>query len=324
MTFGRERYKLRCMLDVRRMRVLREVAAKGSFSAAAESLAYTQSAVSQQIAALEREAGTRLVDRSARGVTLTDAGRALVVHAEAILCRLDDAEAELDAIAGLRGGRLRLTTFATAGGTIVPRAIVEFRSRHPEVELMLGPEEPDDGFAALRAGTVDVALTITTAFEPEDGDDGFDRLHLLDDPMYLMLAADHPLAQRPKLRLADLADDQWILGSTGRCPDARILLHACQQAGFEPRIGFHSDDYLAIQGFVAAGFGVSFIPDLALIAVRDDVVIRSLGARPPIRRVHATTLAGSWASPAKRAMLDVLSEVAGEFAGRRASLALAG
>lgn len=311
------------MLDVRRMRVLREVAARGSFSAAAEALAYTQSAVSQQIAALEREAGTRLVDRSARGVTLTDAGRALVLHADAILARLADAEAELDAIAGLRGGRLRLTTFTTAGATIVPKAIVAFRQRHPGVELMLAPEEPQDGLVSLRAGDADIALTVATTFDPPASEDDIERVHLLDDPMYLMLAADHPLADRPRLRLVDLADDAWILGSGDRCPDARILVHTCQQAGFEPRISFHSDDYLAIQGFVAAGFGVSFIPDLALVAVREDVVVRSLGARPPLRRVQAATLAGSWASPAKQAMLGVLAEVAGEFEANRAELALA-
>src|ERR687889_691807 len=111
------------MLDVKRLRVLREVAAKGSFSAAAESLAYTQSAVSQQIAALEREAGTRLVERSARGVRLTVAGQALVAHADVILARLADAEAELEAIAGLRGGRLRLLSFATPRAAPLPPAI---------------------------------------------------------------------------------------------------------------------------------------------------------------------------------------------------------
>src|SRR4051794_22052323 len=110
------------MLDVRRMRVLREVAAQGSFSAAAEALTYTQSAVSQQIAALEREAGTTLVERSSRGVRLTDAGRALVEHADVILARLADAEAELEAIAGLRGGRLRLGAFPSAGAAIMPQA----------------------------------------------------------------------------------------------------------------------------------------------------------------------------------------------------------
>lgn len=309
------------MLDVKRLRVLREVATHGSFSAAAEALAYTQSAVSQQIATLEREAGTRLLDRSARGVTLTDAGRALVVHAEAILCRLEDAEAELDAIAGLRGGRLRLTTFASAGSTIMPKAIVEFRRRHPGVELTLAPEEPPEGLAALRAGEADIALTIDF-HDRQRADTDLDFVHLLDDPMHLMLAADHPLATAKDLKLTDLAEEEWILGSTDRCPDSRILLRTCQDAGFEPRLAFHSDDYLAVQGFVAGGFGVAFIPDLALVAVRDDVVIRSLGAEPPVRRIQAATLSGSWSSPAKQAMLEILVEVAAEFQPGRAVLAV--
>src|SRR5918992_1839096 len=125
------------MLDVKRLRVLKEVAAQGSFSAAAESLAYTQSAVSQQIAALEREAGTMLVERGARGIRLTEAGEALVRHADAIFARLAEAEAELDAIAGLRGGRLRLASFETAGATLVPLAVASFRASHPAVELTL-------------------------------------------------------------------------------------------------------------------------------------------------------------------------------------------
>src|ERR1700754_357488 len=140
------------MLDVRRMRVLREVAQRGSFSAAADALAYTQSAVSQQIAALEREAGTRLVERTARGVRLTDAGRALVEHADAILARLADAEAELEAIAGLRGGRLRLAAFPSAGAALMPEAIAVFRRRHPAVELTVRQLEPEDSLPLLKSG----------------------------------------------------------------------------------------------------------------------------------------------------------------------------
>src|SRR3954465_13246010 len=132
------------MLDVKRLRVLREVATRGSFSGAADALSYTQSAISQQIAALEREAGARLVDRSARGVRLTDAGAALVSHADAILARLDAAERELEAIAGLRGGHLRIIAFPSAAASIVPLAIAEFRRRHPAVELTLVPGEPDE------------------------------------------------------------------------------------------------------------------------------------------------------------------------------------
>src|SRR4051812_27239911 len=183
------------MLDVRRMRVLREVARRGSFSAAAESLAYTQSAVSQQIAALEREAGTRLVERNARGVRLTDAGRALVGHADAILARLADAEAELEAIAGLRGGRLRLAASPraraapelgaiaarrggrlrlvpspSAGATMIPEATARSRPPPPGVELPLERAEPEPSTAKLRAGEADVVLDIPPGFRPPQDD----------------------------------------------------------------------------------------------------------------------------------------------------------
>jgi DNA-binding transcriptional LysR family regulator len=310
------------MLDVRRLRVLREVASRGSFSAAADALAYTQSAVSQQIAALEREAGIRLVDRNARGVRLTDAGRALVDHADAILARLADAEAELEAIAGLRGGRVRLAAFPSAGATIMPEAIARFRERHPGVELTLEPAEPEPSLTRLRTGEVDVALDITAGYRPA-GDDAIERVHLLDDPMYVALPMGHPLARKRNLKLAELAEESWILGSTGSCPDTSIFLRSCQLAGFEPRVAFNSDDYFAIQGFVAAGMGASLIPDLALITVRDDIVVRSLGARPPVRVIWAATLRDSYRSPAKLAMLEVLEEVGAEFAENRRALALA-
>src|SRR3569833_1221531 len=159
------------MLDVRRLRVLRAVSQHGSFSAAAEALSYTQSAVSQQIAALEREAGTLLVERNARGVRLTDAGAVLVGHADAILARLAAAQRDLDAIAGLRGGTLRVATFASAGGSIMPLAVSRFRERHPGVELTLTPAEPDVALAALKAGEVDVAISVAATFSPVEDDD---------------------------------------------------------------------------------------------------------------------------------------------------------
>jgi DNA-binding transcriptional LysR family regulator len=312
------------MLDVRRMRVLREVAQRGSFSAAAEALAYTQSAVSQQIAALEREAGTKLVERSARGVRLTDAGQVVVRHADAILARLADAEAELEAIAGLRGGRLRLGAFPSAGASVMPRAIALYRERHPAVDLTLQPAEPEDGIALLRSGEIDIAMTIATTYDDVCmHGPGIEEHHLLDDPMYVILPATHSLAHRRSLRLSDLAEEQWMLGSTGSCPDSAIFLRACQTAGFEPRIAFSSNDYPSIQGFVAAGMGLAFVPDLALINLRDDVVVRSLGARPPIRRIMAATLSGSYASPAREAMLAVLREVGTEFGAARRELSLA-
>ncbi len=311
------------MLDVKRLRVLREVSLRGSFSAAAESLAYTQSAVSQQIAALEREAGTVLVERRARGVHLTDAGHALVAHADVILARLADAEAELEAIAGMRGGRVRIVSFPTAGATIAPRAIAVFRERHPGVEVTLAPREPHEGLDCLKTGECDIALTVEAGFEPIV-DPTIERRHLLDDPMYLCLPAGHRVAHKPKIRLADLAEESWVMGTTGRCPDGAILERACQAAGFEPRVAFQSDDYVAIQGFIAAGVGVCLIPDLALVAVRDDVVIRRLEGTSPVRHVLAATLAGGYVSPAAGAMLDILAEVGTEWVAQQGALALAG
>ncbi len=310
------------MLDVKRLRVLREVAVRGSFSAAADALAYTQSAISQQIAALEREAGTVLVERNARGVRMTDAGRALVAHADVILARLADAEAELEAIAGIRGGRLRMVSFPTAGATIAPRAIARFRERHPGVELTLTPREPHEGLDCLKAGECDIALTVESGFEPIV-DKAIERHRLLDDPFYLCVPADHRVVSKSCVRLSDLADEAWILGTTGRCPDGLILERASRAAGFEARVAFQSDDYTAIQGFVAAGMGVCLIPDLALVAVREDVVIRCLEGRPPVRHVLAVTLAGGYVSPAASAMLEILREVGAEWADQQGSLAQA-
>src|SRR5829696_3283941 len=309
------------MLDVRRMRVLREVARHGSFSAAAEALSFTQSAVSQQIAALEREAGTTLVERSVRGIRLTDAGRALVRHTEAILGRLAEAEAELEAIAGLRGGRLRMASFESAGATLMPLAIATFRERHPAVELSLSLSEPIDSVPKLKSGELEIALSFDSDGVPAPGEDSIERVHLLDDPLYLALPPDHPLARRRSLRLADLAAEAWIEGAP-TCACSAMLRRACERAGFTPHIAFESDDYAAIQGFVAAGVGVAFIAELALTNVRDDIVICSLGRETPIRRIHAAALAGGYRSPATTAMLEILADVAGQYCTRRPELAL--
>jgi len=323
MTFSALCDKLRYMLDVRRMKVLREVALRGSFSAAAESLSFTQSAVSQQVATLEREAGTILVERGARGVRLTDAGRALVGHTDAILARLAEAEAELEDIAGLRSGRVRLASFESAGSTIVPPAVADFRSRHPGVDLSLALLEPEDSVARLKAGELEIGLVFdVTEGRLDQAADGIERIHLIDDPMYVALPTDHPLAAKRTLKLADLAAEAWIGGSP-TCDCNLMVYRACHDAGFEPRIAFESDDYLAIQGFVAAGVGVALIPDLGLTTVREDIVIRSLGAHAPVRRIEVAVLAGGFRAPATTVMLEALQRAAGRYAQQRSGLALA-
>jgi DNA-binding transcriptional LysR family regulator len=309
------------MLDVRRMRVLREVAVRGSFSAAADALSFTQSAVSQQIAALEREAGAVLVQRSARGVRLTEAGEALVRHTDGIMARLAEAEAELEAIAGLRGGRLRMAAFESAGATLMPLAIAAFRERHPAVELSLSLTEPEDCVPQLRTGELDLAIVFHSAVQ--HADDGIHRVHLVEDPMYLVLPRDHPLANRRRLRLEDLAGEPWI-GGEPDCECNRLIFRACAIAGYEPRIAFETDDYTAMQGFVAAGVGVSLIAELGLTSVRDDIVIRNLGRDTPVRQIYAATLADSYRSPATQAMLDILQDVAARYESRRPQLTLVG
>ena len=187
------------MFELRHLQVFREVARLGSLSAAAESLAYTQPAVSQQMAALERRAGMSLLDRTTRGVRLTDAGRALLRHADAIVAEQTLAERELDAIAGLRGGRVRMASFPTAGAALVPAAVSLFSARYPDVSLSVLEAEPEESVPMLRAGELEVAIVATVGERPEEFGDlyvGIDLHHLLDEPRYVLLPP-QPSARRP-------------------------------------------------------------------------------------------------------------------------------
>ena len=308
------------MLDVRRLKVLREVAARGSFSGAAEALAFSQSAVSQQIAALEREAGATLVERGARGIRLTEAGQALVRHADAILARLDDAEQELAAIAGLRGGRLRLGSFPSAGVTLVPQAAAAFRERYPGVELQLVEAEPEDALPLLRAGEIDLTLAYDYEPAPEPTAPDLERVPLIEDPLEVVLPRGHRLAGRAQVAIADLDGEAWITGpSPGSC--ARMTRHACRAAGFEPKVAFESNDCQTMQAFVAAGVGVALLPRLGLSPLNDAVEVRRL-VPPSARRVWAARLAEGYRSPASAAMLEILREVSHGF-GEPAELAAA-
>ena len=299
------------MLNAGRLRVLKEVAYRGSFSGAAEALSYTQSAVSQQIAALEAEAGMTLLERHARGVSLTAAGQTLVGHAEGILARLEAAESALSAIAGLRSGRLRMASFPTAGATLMPLAIATFRSSYPDVELTLSEGEPEEIVPRLGAGELDLALLFEFAGETPLKE-SMTRVELLEDPMYLALPREHRLAGKKKLRLEDLHGEAWVQASRSS-PCARHVVRCCHAAGFEPNVSFESDDYQTVQGLVAAGVGVALIPELALSVVREDVTIRALSPAPPVRQVIAATPAGADLVPAAPAMLGILEHAAESY-----------
>jgi DNA-binding transcriptional LysR family regulator len=292
------------VLDVRRLRVLREVARRGSLAGAADVLSYTPSAVSQQIAALEREAGVRLLERRARGVVLTEAGQVLVEHADVILGRLEAAETALAALAELRRGHLRMASFATAGASVLPRAIDTFRARHPGVELTVGQASPRQSVERLRTGRLDLALTVDLGSHPSEG---VEVIHLFDDPVQLALHVDHPLAAKPDIRLDELADEIWI-DVPRATSGGQVLVRACAKAGFAPRVTFESDDYTAIQELVGARAGVALLPDLALCPPHPSVVLRPLGPDGPSRSIQAATRTAEFRSPAAAAMLEILRE----------------
>jgi DNA-binding transcriptional LysR family regulator len=278
------------MHDLRLLNVLREVALRGSFSAAAESLAYTQPAISQQIARLEKHVGVKLIEREPRGVRLTPAGEVLVRHTERVMAQLAAADEELQDVAAQARGRLRIGSFATAAGTIVPRAVAAFRPLRPAIEVEISLLDPHESIPAVRRGDLEIAITEEGGFESEVDTGGLQIEHLLDDHMWVSLPADHPLATRPTVDLIDLRDEDWMFAClSGTCADSNVVLRACRDAGFQPRIAYQSDDYFAIQGLVASGMGVALIPGLGLASTRDDVAVRPVKGRPPHRRVAAVT-----------------------------------
>lgn len=300
------------MIDVRRLRVLVEVARHGSLSGAAEAMGLTPSAVSQQVSGFEREVGVALVVRGPRGVTLTEPGAVLVREGRAVFGRLDAAERELRDLAGARGGRLRVGWFATAGGTLVSQAVAAFHRAYPEVELDLFEGDPPESLNLLRARELELALVYRFGTEPElPGDLAYTPL--TDDPLHIGLPTGHRLATRPRVRLRDLAGEAWIQGVRDG-PTVEVLPAACRTAGYTPRVALRTDDRVVVEGLVAAGAGVALFPHMTLPTVRPDVVVRPLGSPLLHREVYAALPPGPYVSPAATAMLDILREVGGQLA----------
>jgi DNA-binding transcriptional LysR family regulator len=294
------------MLNLRFVDTLREVAARGSFSAAAQALNYTQPAVSRQVALLEREAGLPLVVRSRSGIHLTAAGRLVVEHAEAIRARLLRLDDELAEIAG--GGRIEVALggFPTAFVGLIPAIVRGVLAESPEAQITLRHCGHDAAIGAVRRAELDLALVFAAAEAVEPG--GEIRLvHLADEEMLALLPATHPLASRRRVRLDALAKEQWIVGA----PDtaSSVIVNACRDAGFEPRVAFQTDDALATQSLVAAGLGVSLTTPWLLSALRRDVAVRPLARPAPLRRIHAVL--AEPAGPGARLLLDQAYQAAG-------------
>ncbi|WP_435808288.1 LysR family transcriptional regulator [Streptomyces afghaniensis] len=289
------------------LRAFLEVARHGSFTGAARALGWTQSAVSRQVASLEAASGgAPLFDRLPRGVRLTEAGRLLVPHAEAVAAALHDARRDLDALREAAGGRLRFGAFATADAALVPHALALFRARHPRVRVTR-----EEGFTPalldrLTAGHLDLAIVSTTGRAPLEA---YELHHLLDEPLYVAVPAGHPLAgHEGPVPLGRFADADWICGSPR--PEGTLLDAALRQ-GFRPRVAHVVGEWTAKQGYVAAGLGVTLVPALAAEAVRPDIrLLRVLDEGAPARAVYAATVRGRSLTPAAVAFLDALREAA--------------
>ena len=280
------------MLDLKLLQSFREVAVRKSFSAAADALSFTQPAVSQHVARLEKQLDTPLLVRESRGVGLTPAGEALLRHAEEILGGVKRAEAAVRELAGTERPVVRLGAFQSAAAALVPEAFRAVRAEHPGVELQAQAIEPGPGVEKVSTGGLDAAMVIESVFDQAPAAPGVEMRHVFDDLMLVVLPDGHPLALRPSIPLSELADEPWLLGDVaGTCPDSNVVLRACEEAGFAPRVEYSTEDYNAVQGMAASGMGVALIPSMVTALMRPDVVVRPIRGQAPMRRILAAVRA---------------------------------
>ncbi|WP_306210878.1 LysR family transcriptional regulator [Actinoplanes sp. RD1] len=293
------------MIDVRRLAVLREVARHGSFNRAAAILRITPSAVSQQISALERTVGTPVVRRSTRGVELTEAGRVLAEASDAISGELAYAQSLIDRLAGDQQPTLTVATFTSGGQRLLPAALTRFTAEHPGVELTVLENEPGDSLPLVREGAADLALVYHFDTPRMAVPASLSWAPLLDDPMWIVLPAGHPLAGRESLTIADLAGERWVHGCL-IIDD--ILGHYAAAAGFEPRVACRGTDYVFAQSLVRAGVGISMIPRIALSGEPGGLAMVPLEQPRPTRYVGIVTPRHARANPLANALVQALHE----------------
>src|SRR5712691_4976502 len=295
-------------MELRQLRVLQAVGETGSFSAAADRLAYTQPAVSKIVATLERQLGTTLVDRGIRPLRLTEAGSALARRAGAAFEQIAAAELEVEAIANLSAGSLRVGTFSSAGAAMVVDALRAFRKSHPDVDVSITEiGMPSALTRSLRRGDLDLGVSFDY---PEIGDtfgDDLDLEHLLDDPFDVVVPRGHSLEREETIRFADLGGENWLLGDFGAdSPSFRMIDRRCRDAGFNPQVAYRINDCQMAQALVAAGEGIALLPRLMLRPSHRGVAIRPLATDPPVRRVSALRLSTRYLTPAIERFLALL------------------
>jgi DNA-binding transcriptional LysR family regulator len=300
------------MIDVRRLRLLRDLARLGTVGAVARAHAYTPSAVSQQLAALQRQAGVPLLERAGRRVTLTPAGVALVGHAEAVLAALEEAAAMLAAARGGLSGTVRIGAFPSAVRTLLPPALVALGRDHPALDLMVVELDPVAVPDALRDGAVDVALEHDYDIAPAAPDPALESAPLLSETVYLAVpeSADPPPADDP---VRGARDADWIVGSPGTLCHT-VTLRACGAAGFVPTVRHHADDFTAVLALVAAGLGVSFVPQLGADRPPSGVRLLPLAAR---RRTRVAHRRGAGGHPAVAACVAAIRASARDYGRTR-------
>ena len=298
------------MIDARRLRVLREVAEQGTVAAAADALHLTPSAVSQQLAALEREVGQPVVERNGRGVRLTGAAEVLVGHANVVLAQLEAAAADVAAYADGLVGTVRIAGFATGIAELVAPAAGALRSSHPRLALAISEQEAPDCFRAVSRGDTDIALSMASRLAPPADDARYERLALRTDPLDAVLPAGHRLAAHAAVALGDLAEEPFV-GPPDDTSCHDVTVNGCAAAGFTPAFAHRSLDYHAMMALVGAGLGVALVPRLGQAIVPASVVIRPLRAPVPARHVFAATRAGADRRPTVAAVLDALAAAAG-------------
>ncbi|MCW2859139.1 MAG: DNA-binding transcriptional regulator, LysR family [Actinoallomurus sp.] len=294
------------MLDVRRLQIFSAVAEHGSFTAAAEALFMTHSAVSQQMALLERQLGLPLMIRGPRGVELTEAGRVLAERSTVLLGSIASIEHEMRDLTA-RHACVRLAAFPTAGADLIPRVVRDYQKRFPDVRVELRSVHTGDIAACLREGTVHLGLVWDYDFAPRTFGPDIERIPLTDDPLCALFPLDHPLAGEPAVDLADLSGETWVVRAH-RPPYDDAFVTMCRLAGFEPHIGFVTEDYQSAQGLVAAGIGISAVPLLSLVARHPEVVAVPIAPPTPCRRIAAVRLRGAGHPQAAQQMLEVLRD----------------
>ncbi|MFD3807748.1 LysR family transcriptional regulator [Streptomyces sp. NPDC058619] len=292
--------------DIKKLRILRTLAERGTVTATAEALHMTPSAVSQQLTNLARQLGVPLLEAQGRRVRLTDAAHLVLRHTEAVFAQLERAEAELSGYLAGDAGEVRIGAFSTAVPALVVPAVAALRRTHPGIEVRVREAEAAESYALLSAGAVDLALSLA-AHAPTARDGRFTRLTLLEDPLDVALPPDHPLADAADLRLADLSGDPWIYGGSG--PWSEITRNACEAAGFVPEQAHSASGWTAILAMVGAGMGVALVPR-TVSGRASGPVVRVLSHERPARHVIAAVRRGSEAAPAVARVLDALRRAA--------------